>query len=303
MQNNCTIQTLLNLPRIGRNLASKIISIIPDQINSPLELFELIKQIRGNNKRMPEFTLHQVKEAYSKSLMLFESCSKQDILAISEYDSNYPRRYLLMPDKPLIIFAKGNIDALNSESSVAVIGTRDPTDFGIVACRKLTEYFIDENITIVSGLAQGCDAVAHRTAVDSNGITIAVMPCGLDTVYPKSNAKLYKDILDNNGAVISEYPLQTSMQRRSFVERDRLQSGISDAICIIEAGVKSGTMHTYDYAIKQKRLVGALKHPNDRLSDKSEGNVRVLDDKTAFPLGSPDDISKFIDLIKGRGTI
>ncbi|MDW5290975.1 DNA-processing protein DprA [Formosa sp. PL04] len=142
--------------------------------------------------------------------------------------------------------------------TVAVIGTRNPTEFGIQEGYKLTKHFVENNFTIVSGLALGCDTVGHSCCLEHKGRTIAVLPNGVDKIYPKQNTKLASEIIKNGGALISEYPPGTAPKRNYFVERDRLQRELSNGICIIETKTKGGTMHTYKFVKKQNKQVGLV---------------------------------------------
>ena len=176
--------------------------------------------------------------------MLFRS-----IQIVTYLDANYPKRLKNIIDQPTVLYYKGNIECLNKKDTVAIIGTREPTEYGVKIARNLGSSFGKRDYVVVSGLALGCDMYGHEGCLDENGTTVAVMPCGLDTVYPAKNKPLAEKILDKGGCLISEYPIKTRVFKNFFVERDRLQSGLSDGVFVIETGEKGGKLHTVGYAL------------------------------------------------------
>lgn len=140
------------------------------------------------------------------------------------------------------LYVEGDISVLELPS-IAVIGTRKPSQQTIDFLKeKVTE--LSQEHVIISGLALGCDKIAHEACLDSNGITVAVLPCGLDKPYPLMHKKLMKRIINNGGCVISEYKPGTKPNRRKFIKRDKIVAGISDKILVGQCNIKSGTMHT-----------------------------------------------------------
>ena len=148
---------------------------------------------------------------------------------------------------------------------------------------------------MVSGLADGIDAAAHQGALEVNGLTVAVLAHGLDTVKPSKNKVLADAILKNNGALVSEYPWGTKTNRSYFVARDRIQSGLSLGVFVVETGVKGGTMHTVRFCKEQKRILILLQHPPDLIGHpKTLGNAQLLSEGNAVVFENEDDI----DLVK-----
>ena len=154
----------------------------------------------------------------------------------------------------------GNIDAIHRDC-IAIVGTREPTEYGITAAKRLGALFAESGYTVVSGLANGIDTAAHQGALEVDGLTVAVLASGLDTVYPIKNKELAGAILKNNGALVSEYSWGTMVNRSYFVARDRIQSGLSLGVFVVETGIKGGTMHTVKSCKEQKRSLIVLKHP------------------------------------------
>lgn len=197
------------------------------------------------------------------------------IQEITIANEKYPKQLKLIYDPPKSIYVFGNVDILNTPG-IAIVGCRDATEYG----KKATIYFsynlAKENITIISGLAKGIDSFAHMGALKAYGRTIAVIGSGLDNIYPKENEKLAQEIIQNGGAIISEYPLGTKPEKQHFPERNRIISGLSQAIIVIEAKEKSGSLITADFAMEQGRDVYAV--PGNINSKNSIGTNNLIKD-------------------------
>jgi DNA processing protein len=170
---------------------------------------------------------------------------------------------------------------------VAIVGTRKPTYYGKEVTFKLAYDLAKKGVIIVSGLAFGIDAAAHRGALAAGGITIAVMAGGLDSIYPASHRTLAEDILRSGGALISEYPAGTAARDFQFLARNRIVSGLSDAVVVTEAAARSGTLATVAHALEQNREVFAV--PGNITSPMSVGPNRLIQ-QGAHPAASPEDI-------------
>ena len=158
-------------------------------------------------------------------------------------DIKYPKRLLEIKNPPKQLYVEGNEKLLNNDS-LAIVGSRNCTSYGIKYAKEFASEISKNNITIVSGLAIGIDSVAHAFSKDSNGKTIAVMGCGLDKIFPKENKELFNQILENNGCIISEYPPNTEINTKNFPKRNRIISGISLGVLVIEAAYRSGSTIT-----------------------------------------------------------
>lgn len=171
--------------------------------------------------------------------------------------------------------------------TVAIVGTRQPTMYGKQVTFDLAYKLAQKGIVIVSGLAYGIDSVAHTAALDAGGTTLAVMAHGLDTVYPKGNSQLARRILDHGGALISEYPEGVGVMKHQFLARNRIVSGLADALIVIEAGKRSGTLATVMYALEQGKEVFAV--PGNINSPQSYGPNRLIQ-QGAHPVTCVEDI-------------
>ena len=189
-----------------------------------------------------------------------EKMEKENIRLLKYCDGNYSKSLKEIFDKPVYIFIKGNLDLLKKES-YSIVGSRMASDSGIKVARKLAYKIAKENINVVSGLAIGIDSAAHIGALDyKDGKTIAVLGNGLleDDMYPKSNLELFRKILNRNGLIVSEYIIGTKPTRYSFPARNRIISGLSKKLIVVEAGEKSGSLITVDFALEQGKDVYAV---------------------------------------------
>lgn len=184
-----------------------------------------------------------------------KSHADREIHVLSIDSGKYPYLLKQIPDPPLVLFVKGPIDTLVDNKNVAIIGTRDATPTGEKVATRIAKWLGEHNWCVVSGLAKGIDAAAHRGALEAKARTIAVMATPLDKVYPADNKQLADQILDAGGCWISELGLSKKLHRGSFVQRDRIQSGLSVAVIPVQTDIEGGTMHTVRYAERQKRLL------------------------------------------------
>jgi len=187
--------------------------------------------------------------------------------------SNYPKFLKEIPSPPPVLFVKGKI-LPGDEWAIAIVGTRRYTVYGRQITQELTGALVRSNITIVSGLARGIDGFAHQAALDSRGRTIAVLGSGLDNLYPAENRALAERIIDGNGALISEYGLGIPPDARNFPARNRIISGLSLGVVVVEAGIRSGALITSSFALEQDREVFAV--PGNVNSPASQGTNRLI---------------------------
>ncbi len=175
---------------------------------------------------------------------------------ISIHDQRYPQRLREIFDPPLLLFAMGRTDLLTAHS-IAVVGTRRPTPYGIAATERLSADLAKAGLTIVSGMARGIDTAAHKAALAEQGDTVAVLGCGIDVLYPADNRKLYDDI-SRRGLLVSEFPMGAPAYPQNFPIRNRIVSGISAGVLIVEGAQHSGSAITARLAMDQGREVFAV---------------------------------------------
>ncbi|MCS7179491.1 MAG: DNA-processing protein DprA [Anaerolineae bacterium] len=189
-------------------------------------------------------------------------------------DEEYPRLLAEIPDPPPILYVRGELKPEDAWA-VAVVGTRRASTYGREVTRRLVAVLAQSGVTIVSGLARGIDAVAHQTALEAGGRTIAVLGCGIDRVYPPEHRELARRIA-TQGALVTEYPPGTPPEPGNFPPRNRIISGLSLGVLITEAGRDSGALITADYAAEQGRDVFAV--PGSILSAGCAGTNRLIQD-------------------------
>lgn len=201
-----------------------------------------------------------------------EALEKYHIKALLYLSDEYPPLLREITDFPAILFVRGELRP-QDETCIAVVGTRRATSYGRQVTDEVVTSLALNRITIISGLAKGIDTAAHRAALAAKGRTLAIFACGLDIVYPPENVKLARDILEN-GALISEYPLGTKPKAEHFPQRNRILSGLSRGVLVVEAGDTSGALITADFALQQDREVFAV--PGSILSPMSKGPNRLI---------------------------
>jgi DNA processing protein len=257
-------------------------------------LYEYLLETTKNNTRYHLSEYSEFINEYNKGELIFEESKRNNIYVITIADSAYPKRLKVIPNPPLVLFIKGNIECINSTRSVAIIGTRKPTEYGKKLARRLGEYFAKSNYVVVSGLAEGCDTEAHLGCLSKKGQTVAVLAHGLDTIYPSINKDLANDILKYNGCLVSEYPFGVRARPSYFVDRDRIQSGLSDGVLVVETGINSGTMHTVKFCREQKRILACYKHPDKYRNEPSiMGNLKLLNED-AIAIEDQNSLTEFI---------
>jgi DNA processing protein len=185
-----------------------------------------------------------------------------------------PEVLQVIPNAPKELFLNGDLTETLSRPRVAIVGSRKVTPYGKAITTQLAGELAGQGVAIISGLAFGVDALAHQAALEAGGITTAVLPTGLDKIYPSSHTGLAKNILDSGGALLTEYPDGTVGHKGNFIRRNRLVSGLSDAVLITEAAEHSGTMHTAAFAIKQGRKL--LVVPGNITSSQSVGTNNLI---------------------------
>lgn len=200
---------------------------------------------------------------------------------------------------PSALFIRGELPAHHTPT-VAIVGSRKPTNYGREVTRQLAYELANKGVTIVSGLAYGIDAVAHRAALEAEGTTIAVLANAIDTVYPRQHTRLAEEIISSGGAVISEYAPGTPTYKSNFLARNRLVSGLADAIIVTEAAERSGTLSTINHALEQGKDVFAV--PGNITSPQSVG-CNLIIKQGATPLTSVNDILELFSLTEQTSPI
>lgn len=204
-----------------------------------------------------------------------EDVKASGINFVSVFDEDYPKFLKEIYDPPTILYYKGSLDSLGKKC-IAVVGTRKMTGYGKMVCEQFVKVLVSFNLTIVSGLARGIDATAHKTAVTEGGQTVAILGGGLNEIYPPENRGLALDIINGHGAVISEFPPNYPSVPGNFPARNRIISGLSQATLVVEAAADSGSLITARLALEQGRDVFAI--PGPITSSLSKGPIDLIKD-------------------------
>lgn len=236
-------------------------------------------------------------ERIAKNFIDFKKNFKTDSMVNELYKKNiqiiyfghkeYPKNLVQIYDPPICLYCIGNINLLNSHSKIAIVGTRTPTSYGETITKLFTQQLSTFNFTIISGLAMGIDTISHLTCINNNGNTIAVLGSSVDKPYPHVNTQLYQNIIKNNGLIISEIPNDKNINKGMFVTRNRIISGISDAVIIIEGSEKSGALITAKYALDQGKNIYA---PPSPITSRMSFAPNLLIKNGAIPLTEISDI-------------
>jgi len=229
--------------------------------------------------------------------LLLDKWKEKGINIITYYDPDYPLHLKEIAQAPWVIYTIGDTDLLE-QPALAIVGTRNPTNYGKIVASRLAKELADSTFVVVSGLARGIDSIAHSGALSANGPTIAVLGSGIDIIYPKENQKLYNEIAAK-GLVISEYPPGTPPHPGHFPQRNRIISGISHGTIIVEASMKSGSLITAQFALDQSREVFAIPGP---ITSKQSLGTNSLIKQGAKLVQTIDDILDELPYLKPANT-
>jgi DNA processing protein len=260
---------LKSIPGVGNitflSLIDKFGSI-SDIFTAPLSVLRVIPGISQNTA-----TAIACFKNWDKVKEELELLDKNKINVVTCQDKLYPANLLNIYDRPPLIYVRGNLK--NEDINIAIVGSRMASTYGKYTTEKISRELALKGLTIVSGMARGIDSTAHRGAITAYGRTIAVLGSGLDVIYPPENKKLFDDIIQN-GAVISEFPPGTPPLSANFPTRNRIISGMSYGVVIVEAGEKSGSLITARLALEQGREVFAV--PGSIDSAGSRGTNKLI---------------------------
>ena len=284
-----------------------------------LDLFEALtytKKLKllniSKNKNLREIFLNnsEIKEVLSQeefnkmSLCLHDEFlnrfltqyKQENIECITFNDKRYPFLLKEIASPPLCLYCKGNIQLLNT-TCIAIVGTRKPTEYGIITTKQYAKELAEADVTVVSGMASGVDSIAHREVIENHGKTIAVIAGGFNHIYPASNYNLFKQLTENN-LVISEYCPNIKPLSYYFPVRNRIIAGLSKGVIITEAGEKSGALHTFNYALDFNREVFAV--PGRINSPMSKGTNAIIKSLQGIVSLSPEDVLTSLNIQKQK---
>ncbi len=285
---------------LNKTLSLSKIENILNSFNNHLDFFdatiyEMSKLKFLSKKNIDEIISNKKNNILKKTI---SELKKKKIKYYSKFSSEYPDNLKNIHSPPLIIYVKGILP--NKETKyVTIVGSRRCSQYGKDVAFELGKQLSKYKVCVVSGMAYGIDTFAHKGVISSNGMTIAVLGCGVDVVYPKENAKL-KNEIEEKGCTISEFHLNDKAMPHNFPKRNRIMAGLSDALIVVEATMNSGTSITVNYALEEGREVLAV--PGNIYSKYSQGTNELIK-LGATPLTSYKDIVSLLGLEKANNKV
>ena len=271
--------SILSIPGIGPKKAKKIL----DSLRS-YEMDHIFTSIIKKTSAIKidkldwQSTVSDSKEKCSRIL-------ETGISMIPYLSESYPSQLKELEDPPVILYIDGNTNAIMGDKNVAIVGTRKPDKETEELAPSLCQYISNRASCIVSGLAIGCDTIAHNACLNSGAVTTAVLPCGIDQIYPKKNAWLAREIKNSGGCLISEYEPGIKPQKSYFIARDRIQAGLAHSILLLQGTMSGGSMHAIRTMQKLGRPYSTLLPPTGQAKNPQwSGNTQLIQEQKCITL-------------------
>lgn len=281
---------LCHLKTTGLKSVKRLIHHYGSAVNAVNNILQNEKETRllNENGIIKATTLEELKnEDYNR---WYENINQKmlnyNIKASVIIDEDFPERLKEIPDCPLVLYYRGNLELTRTRNTIGSIGSRRPTSYGLMMAEEFCKELASRGITIVSGMAYGIDARSHRSAISSGGSTIAVLGGGVDICYPRTNFDIYTEMCSSQ-LVLSEYEPGREHLSMNFPQRNRIISGLSDTLLVVEAAQKSGTLITVDFGLEQGKTIYAIP---GRATDLMSRGVNNLIKQGAMLVDSPMDI-------------
>lgn len=238
-------------------IGAKVQNELLDEYRTPEKIWNLNEKELQQKLTKEQMQIILNKEYRANLEKYVKYMSKNNIKMITIYDKNYPQNLRNIYDPPVVLYVKGNVEALD-KPAIAIIGSRICSNYGKQVAKEFAYSLSRHNINIISGLAKGIDTYAHVGTIQAKKTTIAVIGNGLDIIYPEENKKVFQKIIETGGAVVSEYIVGTKPEKMNFPARNRIISGLAAGVLVVEASQKSGTFITVDFALEQGKNIYAI---------------------------------------------
>jgi DNA processing protein len=301
MLSKIQIITLLQLKGIARKSVFKIANVLTGNYSDEIFIETLLSCTHKDvMTKIKEFSFNDIELAFRKARSILSQSQNEGIEIFTFFEDSFPQKLKSIQDPPIVLNFKGNLNVLNAPG-IAIIGTREPSGAGLEAGIYFGDLFARAGFNVISGLALGCDAAAHKGALMYNGACLtAILAHGLHAIYPKSNEHIGNEILKKNGLLVSEYFINEPATKGTFVERDRLQAGLSDGTIVIQTGETGGTMHAVSATLNSGKPLAAVQYKNrdDLDHQKTQGNIKLINNG-AFGLTSTNYLN-FIATVKSK---
>lgn len=280
---------LVNIPMIGHKKITKLL----EYFHTPYNIYKASKKDLEDIPILKPSDIHSIicTRTDSNIYQEYKSMNKNNISFVTRNSKNYPKRLAQIYDAPYALYYRGSLPE-EDKKTVAIIGSRKCSHYGREMAYNISNQLSREGVQIISGLASGIDAMGHRGAIEAGGSTYGVLGCGVDICYPRENIDLYMEMM-KNGGVISEYPPKTQPRPGLFPMRNRIISGLSDIIIVVEAREKSGSLITVDQALEQNREIYAVP---GRITDELSAGCNNLIKTGAGILTNVTDLYGLLDI-------
>lgn len=282
-------------PKIGSQTMKKILAAFDDP-----ELVWRTSAQKLRTKLEQKFVdlILEARSNYNPDTEL-DKLHRLDLGYMTMYDRSYPSQLSELPDGPAVLYIKGDSNVLKSVG-LGVVGSRKYTQYGKDVAYRLAKECAENGLTIISGLALGIDAFSHQAALDAGGLTVGVLGCGLDRIYPTSNFSLGREIVEKGGAIISEFSLGTPPMKQNFPARNRIIAGLSQGVLVVEAALESGALITAYQALEYNRDVFAV--PGNIGNENAAGTNKLIREGAKL-VSSAEDILEEFNIEKKRAEI
>lgn len=299
MNFNNIILTSLQIPHLGRESILKIFYNVDTDAFSESDFLDHLKSYVDLKTEKQKNSINLLtKDEFNKYLKyaseIISKSEQENLKLLNIKDDKYPSSLKKINKSPALLFVFGNIDAINQyQNNVAVIGTRNPTNEGNKLAYDVGSFLSKKKYNVISGLAKGCDSQAHKASFEGLGVTVAVLPAGINRNYYLYNLELFKNIIEKNGCLLSEYSFNQAPEKYKYIERNRLQAGLSKSLILIESSISGGSMTTVKFAQEQNKKVFVFKKEN--FGSEDLGNKKILDESNACAFKNIEDLTKFIN--------
>ena len=260
---------LLGIKGVGPQKANKLIRSIPRDQDT--DLASAIEDILRDKVTSREWRLLCIRGSE-----IVEESLEYGLTVVDYFSPDYPENLRRLDNSPLVIYAKGHLNSLKTSIPLAIVGSRTPCPYTNESGTIVSRVAASKSTAVISGLAIGCDTIAHRQALAAGVPTVGVVAHGLDSVYPRENESLASEIIESGGCLVSEYPVGISPRPNHFIERDRIQAGLSRSGLLLQSSARGGSMHAMRALQKLKARIGVLVPPKDPFNSNEWGGTIEL---------------------------
>lgn len=291
-----TLHVLQNVKGVGPKTICKISRQRIESVKTSQQIYKLVSELASSNARISTPTIEEIEKRLESGKRIAELHDKLSIKTINYYDDDYPAILKEISSPPITLFARGNVASLKMPG-LAVIGTRNVSPYAQKVGQRIGEFVAEQGLTVISGLAIGCDTAGHTGCLNAGGITVAFVATPLDQTYPKENTNLAEEIVEKNGCIVSEYPVGTPSNPYFFIQRDRLQCGLANGVIVVETGVKGGTWHAVNGCLKLGKPLGCFTFKEEHYTryPHSRGNKLLIQKYRAVELYDSNSLNAFIE--------